>query len=87
MTVYQQQPDRDDSGRLDGGWFAGDANEARDADVLLEDRVGPPNHSTAWERDRPFRVESTPTETRLLLLRDDGGQTVVHTMPHPQGMR
>jgi len=43
--LAQTQPRRMKTGQLDGGYLTGPGDEARDADVMLEDWVGRPNYS------------------------------------------
>lgn len=82
--LHQTQPDRKPSGYLDGGWLAGPGDEARAADVLLEDWVGPPLYFN--RRGRSYRVESTHTQTVLTGTGHDGVRFKVFTIEHPNGV-
>lgn len=83
--LYQTQPNRKSTGQIDGGWLAGPGDEARAADVVLEDWVGPPLYSIK-DRRSAYRVESTHTQTTLTGTREDGMHFKVFTFEHPNGL-
>jgi hypothetical protein len=71
-------------GRHDGGWLYGPGDECRAADVVIEDKVGPPNYVSYAGGYK--RVESTQFETRLTARTDKGIEVPYFTWTHPRGL-
>lgn len=92
---YDEHPEIQTPGRAfpcghhDGGYMFGDGDDCRDADVQIEDWVGPPLY-TERQRGTPrnkMMVESTHTETRTSGVTEEGRTYRIHTLPHPKGLR